>query len=415
MNLQKRMGDGIMLLQFRFKNYMSFKDEAILDMTATSIKEHQDTLIEVNGNKILPVAAVYGANASGKSNIFGAFYAMKRDVLKWNVEENHYYIVPFVFGKNLIDEPSEFEVCILIGEKEYRYGFARDYKTVQEEWLFEKKFSSNKVKEKCIYYRNSNKLIKSETNQREKKEINFTFSMTTESELLLSNLGKRKVSKYCIIYEWFSLTSTVCNFSRDDEEDMLVQVATEMLYENQNQEYPLYDDILSLLKEFDEAIKGIKIEKEKSRNEEEYNVFIIHECEDGETIKYPLNAESSGTIKLFSLAAWLIFAIEHGEVLFVDELDARLHPLVLRYIVRLFTDKEKNIGNGQIIFSAHNLICLNSTDLRRDEIWFVEKNNQQSRLYSLYDFKEDESVIRSDLNFGKNYLSGRFGAIPYQD
>ena len=102
--------------------------------------------------------------------------------------------------------------------------------------------------------------------------------------------------------------------------------------------------------------------------------------------------------------------METGKPIFVDELDSKLHPLLLRYIVRQFHDKNVNKNGGQLIFSSHNIICLNSKDLRRDEIWFVEKENQESKLYSLYDFRD--SGARNDLEFGKNYLSGRFGAIP---
>lgn len=419
MKLQKYGGDRIMLLQFRFKNYMSFKDEAVLDMTATSIKEHQDTLIEVNGSKILPVAAVYGANASGKSNLFRAFNVMTEVVLGKVTKKSS--IIPYVFNSKTWEEPSEFEVSILIGLKEYRFGFLKNRKKVFEEWLYEKKFSKNTVKEKCIYHRindTEDKIVLSETNEKERREIFFVASMNSDSELIMTGIGKRKKSKFHNIYNWFDITNYNMNFSDDSDELSSIDSIAEVLYPLQKENNQVFNDIVNLLIEFDEAIVGMKIDKDQNGDvEQEYKVYIIHRNEDNkkEGNAVSINVESSGTKKLLSIAFWLIFAIQVGGVLFVDELDAKLHPLVLRYIVRLFTDKEKNIGKGQIIFSAHNLVCLDSTDLRRDEIWFVEKNNQQSSLYSLYDFKEDESAIRSDLNFGKNYLSGRFGAIPYQD
>lgn len=419
MNLQTYKKVRIMLLQFRFKNYMSFKDEAILDMTATNIKEHQNTLFEINGNKILPVAAIYGANASGKSNIFKAFYAMSDAVSGNEIKRNN--VISYVFDDKTRKEPSEFEVSILIDSKEYRYGFIKNRQVVFEEWLFEKKFSKNNVKEKCIYYRVNNKennRIKSEANEKEKEEIYFISSMTSENELLITNIGKRNKSKYCNIYQWFTFTQQHMNFSDDHEENQTIRAVAKLLYsaqENDKDNY-IFEDMLKLLKKFDEAIVGIKVDKDTDNDiSEEYRIYTIHETKQGGKMKVSLDVESSGTKKLFSLASWLIISINLGGVLFVDELDAKLHPLVLRYIVLLFTDREINIGQGQIIFSAHNLICLNSSDLRRDEIWFVEKNNQESSIYSLYDFKEDENAIRSDLNFGKHYLSGRFGAIPFQD
>jgi len=104
-----------------------------------------------------------------------------------------------------------------------------------------------------------------------------------------------------------------------------------------------------------------------------------------------------------------------GTVMFVDELDSKLHPLVIRKIIQMFSDRNKNKGKGQIIFSSHNLVSLDSSDLRRDEIWFVEKHEQKSVLYSLYDFKDyNQNSVRADLSFGKHYLAGRFGAIPFQ-
>ena len=113
------------------------------------------------------------------------------------------------------------------------------------------------------------------------------------------------------------------------------------------------------------------------------------------------------------LAWYLLYALLYGGTLFIDELDSKLHPLLLRYIVKLFKNKDINKTGGQLIFSSHNLICLDSSDLRRDEIWFIEKQNQKSTMFSLYDFKEES--IRKDLDFGKHYLSGRFGAIPFNE
>ena len=108
----------------------------------------------------------------------------------------------------------------------------------------------------------------------------------------------------------------------------------------------------------------------------------------------------------------LLISLKYGRPCIIDELDSKLHPLLLRYIIKMFSDKSIN-GGGQLIFSSHNLVCLDSRDLRRDEIWFVEKNNQKSTIFSLYDFKDE--TIRKDLDFGKHYLNGRFGAVPFND
>ncbi|MDD3569591.1 MAG: ATP-binding protein [Lachnospiraceae bacterium] len=415
MKIETSKGGVGMLLQFRFKNYKSFAEDTILDMTATTIRDNDKSLITVNDNKILPVASIYGANASGKSNVFGAFRAMQSDVLNsYDKDKNHLLIRPFVFCKQQKEEPTEFEVSIYIKEedKEYRYGFTRDQNKVYEEWLFEKKFTkSTRVKEKCIYYRkNSQQEVETDLkSKKEKEEINFLNSMVSETELLLTALGKRRKIRYFAIYDWFYYNTWCMDYSNDKDEIKWTDIFTEVFYENLSS----LEDVVKVLQKFDTSILDLKIEKEKGKDLDEiFKIYSFHACDGGEPEKVPFESESSGTKKIFLLLVLIRLSINLGRVLFIDELDAKLHPLALRYIVRMITDREKNVGNGQLIFASHNLVCLDSSDLRRDEIWFVEKNSQKSSLYSLYDFKED---ARADLSFGKNYLSGRFGAIPFQD
>lgn len=415
MNMTKYKKEGhIMLLQFKFKNFKSFAEEATIDMMATGIKEHSNSLIDVNGNLVLPVAAIFGANASGKSNIFKAFKAMCVDILGvFEKNEKHNNIRSFIFDDKLSKEPTEFQVCVNIDDKEYRYGFTRNQTEVFEEWLFEKKFvKGTRSKEKCVYYRENMIIETKTTNKKEKDEISFVFSMLSENDLLLTLLGKRGKSKYTNLYEWFQSVAQFQDFSDDYDERVSTLMAAEFLYDKE----VLLNDVVSLLQAFDKSIVNLKIENEKDSNlNDSYQVYSYHLNSKNEIIKIPFSSESSGTQKIFSLATWLMFSINAGMVLFVDELDAKLHPLALRYLIRLFTNKNTNQGKGQLIFSSHNLVCLDSSDLRRDEIWFVEKNNQQSTIFSLYDFKCDDDTIRSDVNFGKNYLSGRFGAIPFLD
>lgn len=144
-----------------------------------------------------------------------------------------------------------------------------------------------------------------------------------------------------------------------------------------------------------------------------YEIYSVHENENGEKIRFPFNNESKGTQKILTLSVWILLSLNMGTVLFIDELDAKLHPLILRYILKLYTNLDDNKQNGQLIFSSHNLVCLDSNDLRRDEIWFVEKEKQKSTMFSLYDFKTYDSANYTDFDFGKHYLNGRFGAIPF--
>jgi AAA15 family ATPase/GTPase len=329
-------------------------------------------------------------------------------------DEKHDLIEPYIFSAKSENEPCEFEVCINVEDKEYRYGFTRDQVKVYKEWLFEKKFAKNtRAKEKCVYFRDTDtkKLITDSISAKEKEEIEYVNSMTDKSCLIITDIGKRAKSKYSKIYDWFYGTSIGLDFSDDYDENSGIKLAVNML-----DKFSVFNKMTTeLLQKFDDSILEIEVRKEKgSDSKEELVVYTKHSYEGKDDKWLPLERESGGTKKIFALTIFLLYSIETGRVLLADELDSKLHPLVLRYIVQMFTDKKINFGSGQLIFSAHNLICLDSSDLRRDEIWFVEKNNQKSTLYSLYDFKEDDCSIRSDLSFGKNYLSGRFGAIPFQ-
>jgi len=411
----KENGD-FMLLRFTFKNFKSFCDEAVLDLTASSITEHKDSLITVNNIDILPIAAIFGANGSGKSNLLDAIFAMESEVSGYGSKnEKESFIIPYYFDDKLKNSPSEFEICIYSKElkKEFRYGFSRTSKEVFEEWLFYKTFSKTPTnKEKCVFYRKKNTKLESDlSNKNEIKEIEFVSSVTTSNELIITNIGKREKCKYDFVYKWFNENSLLIDFSLFNEsQGYRDQELLELLYEN-NDDLSKVEKIISLV---DPSIVGLNIKKELDYKMNDYFViYSKHKKSDSSIIEIPFSAESCGTKKMLSLALNFSYSLENGGTLFIDELDSKLHPLLLRYIVQMYTDKSKNKGGGQLIFSSHNLICLDSSDLRRDEIWFVEKNNQKSTMFSLYDFKEE--TIRKDLDFGKHYLNGRFGAVPFND
>lgn len=400
-----------MLLQFRFKNYKSFPDEITIDLMATNIKEHQNTLLEVNGIKVLPVAAVFGANASGKSNLFLAFNSMKTTVLYSNNQNKLISVVPYIFNINLIELPTEYEVSINIGDLEYRYGFECNKDEIISEWLFKKPFVKNtRAKEKLVFYREKDTVEFGKLTENELEELEYAHNMALKSQLFLNIVGNRNKVQLADIYNWFN-NSYSFNMADSHTENMLNDVNVEYLYHNKI----IKDSTEELIKTIDPDILGLKIESYKDENlNEKFKCYSVHRVDNGQTVSIPFDIESSGTKKILSIAVGMFLTLRNGSTFFVDELDAKLHPLLLRYIVQLFTNKKINIANSQIVFSAHNIVCLDSSDLRRDEIWFVEKNNQKSQLFSLYDFKLDNNSIRSDLSFGKHYLAGRFGAVPFQ-
>lgn len=413
MDIQRGKEVNGMLLQFKFKNFRSFADEAVLDLTATNIKENISSLIEKNGVKVLPLAAIFGANASGKSNLFLAFESMKNDVIGTYDSKKNPSIIQYIFDEKIHNEPTEFEVSLNIADKEYRYGIVRNQVKVFEEWLFCKNFSKNtKSKEKLIYYREGSKIALGQISKAEAKELEYIGSMETEGQLLMTAIGKREKCTYASIFKMFQMGFSIINFSDEFDEIFWRDAFAQISFEDKE----CLEYTKNLLNKIDPSIIGLEVKKEKDEKlNDKLKWYSIHKDSNGEEMHLPIESESGGTKKILSIALDTILALQSGMTVFIDELDSKMHPLVLRYIIQMFSNPEINKGRGQLIFSSHNLVCLDSSDLRRDEIWFVEKENQKSTLFSLYDFKTTEESIRSDLNFSKHYLAGRFGAIPFQD
>lgn len=442
-----------MLLSFRVRNYKSIADEMWIDFRATNQKDHLDTLIHEGKVKILPVIAIYGANASGKSNIFKALSAMRNRIegaLKKDVitsDDIAPYIVPFMFDETYINGATLFEIELIIDKTEYRYGFECTKHKIYEEWLFMKKDSE----EECIFYRNDEIIEIPFKHKSIHKEISHCYSMASENDLLITGLNKRASSNLKMIREnietdkfaiekremsvghlkieleilnFFNVIkmfdSLSFDFSDDDTESVLIDGLGSNFIEFSNKgelsAQNMIDDIKEMVAIVDSSIVDITVEEETDSDLNiNYRVFTHHLDNKGKKIKVNFDTESNGTRKFIALYSWIGLCLKSGVSIICDEIDIKLHPLLLRRIIKMFTDKEQNPKGAQLIFSAHNLICLDSSDLRRDEIYFVEKNNQKTEIYSMSDIKIKGETVRADLDFGKNYLTGRFGAIPFNN
>lgn len=407
-----------MLLNFRVKNFKNFAEDVELNMLASSIKEHSESLIDANGVKVLPIASFFGANGCGKSNFMEAFAVMHDLILGLGKKDQQSglkeLITPFIFNKNNLGVPTEFEITVYDSstKKEYRYGFSATKQKIMEEWLFIQTFSTTKnLKEKCIFYREDGETLKSDINNSELKEIDFVNSLTKNDELLLTNIGKRRSSKYAFVFNWIEGKNIFINYSDESNYSFYsndAQSIFDLLYSEQD----ILDEVASFLNVIDDSIHSVVIKKEMDNQmNTKFTPYSVHYDDENNRLEIPFTSESCGTRKMLVLMFHLFYALVCGRTIFADELDSKLHPLILRRIVRMFRDKKQNIGGGQLIFTSHNLICLDSSDLRRDEIWFIEKKNQRATLFSLYDFKETN--VRNDLSFGKHYLNGRFGAVPF--
>lgn len=409
-----------MLIQFNFENYKSFKDKVILDLTAAKMKEYSDRIVLVAGEKLLPVAAIYGANASGKSNVYRAFKFMADYVIQsfnYGDEEDSYkYVkaIPFLFSDDSELEDSCFEVYFTVPgdktEKEYNYGFCIGKNGITEEWLNSKAKTARKFSP--VFYREESTATMDLSGL--PKESRENIEIALESHALIVSLGaKLKVGKCKLVRDWF-LGNRFADFGNDFDDFFL----RNKLPKDFVTDAKVREDVVKFLSSFDETIKDFHIEKVpvvEDGKENRYKVTTLHKkIGSDHYAEIPLREESSGTLKMFSLYQGLKDVLQNGGVYFIDELNARLHPLLVRNFILSFLNPEMNTKHAQLIFTTHDTWQLSNQLLRRDEIWFTEKDkNGVSSLYSLADFVDDEgSRIRKDESYEKNYLIGKYGAIP---
>lgn len=411
-----------MLLQFCFSNYRSFEGEGILDMRASGSNELSSHVRNNLNERVLSVTAIYGANASGKSSVFEAFQFMALCVLESlsfsdDDKKNPYKLKvdSFKFSKSR-EKPSEFEINYIDkkGKKElyYNYGFKIDNSGILEEYLTSNTKTGVKRNEDYTY------IFKREKNQKlyldssiEKFRENLEISLK-EKTLLVSLGAKLNIDEFIRVRTWF-INTEVINFSNSLYGAFLENILPNNIIESEE----VRKNLVSFINSFDDSIIDIEVEKISAIDENDkdnYRVFTIHKSDKGtSTARISMNEESSGTKKMFSLYQTLLDVLRKGGVFFADELDIKLHPLLMRNILLTFTDKEKNPNNAQLIFTTHNTIYMDMDLLRRDEIWFVEKNNGVSNLYSLDDITNEKGEkVRKDSNYEKHYLLGNYGAIP---
>jgi len=409
-----------MLIQFNFKNFKSFRNEASLDLSAAKMTEFSDRVVSEGNDKILPMAAIYGANASGKSNIYNAFEYMADYVVesfKYGDEEEkfeEYRPTPFLFDSVSNDAESSFEVYFTIpgdkAEKTYNYGFCVDRHGVTEEWLNSKAKTARKYT--SIFYRSTEENTLDLSGLPKSSRANIQVAL--EKQVLIVSLGaKLKVTKCKDIRDWF-----MANEFADFGDPFTNFFLSRRLPKGFVDDASVQKKVIEYFASFDEHIKDFEIEKlphDADSKEETYKISSLHKKIDSDTFAaIPLSMESAGTLKMFALYPELQDVLEKGSVFFIDELNARLHPLLVRNFLLTFLNPEINTKHAQLIFTTHDTWQLSNQLLRRDEVWFTEKDEQGiSKLYSLADFVDESGTrIRKDESYEKNYLIGKYGAIP---
>lgn len=395
-----------MLITFKYKNFKSFKNENILDLEATTLKEHEYNVVKMKNVNLLTMAAIYGANASGKSNVLQAFEYMKNMILINNdsmeysqIKEENIY--SFMMNKY----PISLEVEIVSKDgKIYKYGFESLNDKIKSEWMYEKKIN----KFYTIFERKENSVSMKSNNK------NNRYDNLDDKTLFLSIYTKidRKNSDFNNVYQWF-INTDYLDLDNTKIENFINNTISTKILNDSNYKAELQNFISAL----DLGIEEIKTIPESMNDLPKSNgvvkIELLYRVENNKIKSLPLELESDGTRKMIYLFDYLIAALKKGMTLFIDDLDTKLHPLLTRYIINLFHNKEINISNAQLIYTTHDVTNLNKETFRRDEIWFTEKDNSGvSEIYSLSDYKIDNVKIRNDATFNKDYLTGRYGAIP---
>ncbi|MEG1294048.1 MAG: ATP-binding protein [Clostridium sp.] len=413
-----------MLLMFKVKNYTSFKNESILDMRATAYVQHPSHVIPINDKTgLLKTTALYGANASGKSNLISAMFFFEQYVFSQfiNKKENEDFetldskmkmkLEPFLLSDEKNDA-SEFDIIFVHNGKQIQYGYECTSKEVLNEWLF--------INDKKVFER-----------------VGTELSFGSKYQKMLGSYKKLPAERlYLAVLEYFlddeakeAVLGDFISFFNDE-----YNVFTEILFEStvkglagmvglsrkivSNKVYR--EKVEHYLRLIDVGIKRLDVQTETIVNErtgkkkKEKVVRTVHDIYDetgnvvGEKF-FDLQQESTGTLRFLAYIQNIIEMISKGGVFIVDEMSARLHPLLTKLIVDIFSSEQNK--KAQLIFTTHDISLLNFNQFRRDEVVFVDKNERgESSLYALSDLK-----VREDATFSKDYLQGKYGAIPIFD
>lgn len=413
-----------MLLEFRVKNFRSLRGEQVLSFVAGADRTYRDTHCIATGNKGIPyvtrAAVVYGANATGKSNLMFALVTMRNLVaMSTKLPEPLFaeQYTPFRLDEGSATEPTEMEVTVMLGGVRYQYGFAYDAQRIRSEWLiayrhgkgqrwFERTYDGRKQAEAwapfSAYFKGARETWK---------------KATRPQALFLTTAAQLNSEQLMPVLDWFVNGITLLTQPGDLSPQATLRALEDPAFKAR---------ILELLRAADIHVADIQVERRPGQqfefrlapgkptevlasNGEIPDVQFLHRKADGELVAFDRRFESAGTQRLFAYAGPVLEAIEQGRLLVIDELDRSLHPLLARFIVRLVHNPAVSRKAAQLWITTHDTTLLDTDLLRRDQIWFVEKDEHQaSRLYPLSDYRP-----RKNEALERGYLMGRYGGIPF--
>ena len=440
-----------MLIEFKVKNFRSFSDEQTLSMVAGGAKRDKtrpENLIDCGEISLVKAAAIYGANASGKSNVIKAISVMQTFVIssamQMNLGDPIREVDPFRLSQETLDQPSSFQTVILLDGTQYTYGFSVNAVRVLDEWL-EVLPSGGRTARWIDRRMDDSGQSHWSIGGPLKKDATLLREKTRDNGLVLSRGADLNIEELKELYLWFRNRVEVHDLSdRTDVVSMSMGTAKRAAKEE-----PFRQRVARMLRDADVGINGMRIseqsiptlsdsapgippdgspESEANALKElflvrrrasyeaggKYSVATQHAMPGTDTfVDFRMDEEeSNGTQRLFALAEPIFRAFDDGHLLVLDELDCSMHPNMTRKLLDLFQSDTANKTGAQLIFATHDSSLLDSGLLRRDQIWFTEKDEYQAtQLYSLYDFSvKDRPRKQSALE--RNYLAGKMGAVP---
>jgi AAA15 family ATPase/GTPase len=439
-----------MLVQLAIENYKSIEKEIVLKMMASGLKGHPNHKVKTKFNEpaeLLRLGALYGANASGKTNLIETVLFVQNLIVEGTQPGELIDSKPFKLSKKFRSSPTTIEFVVYLEGQLYTYGFSVTKKEVVEEWLFAQRPGA---KERKLFERiskNDQALVKTgkslEAEDYSKKVLEMVARSTRVNQLYLHELVDKNHPGIRNLIDWFKNSLTVIpavapyrqltlravkdldftdfvsrilkrvgtGIERVESRERKVDIERDLIM------YPkaLREQMSAKLNEM-EADQGIFISSElmqrvyERRDGEifEYRLETIHKDKEGNEVAFEMEDESDGTLRLMHLIPLLADIKKESKVVFVDELDRRMHPLLSKTLIRLFDEINPDENNSQLFFTTHDTNLFDQDLLRRDELWVMEKNNYgATNLKSIHEFK-----IRNDKKLDKDYLLGRFGGVP---
>lgn len=391
-----------MLCQFSFINFRSYKDETTFDFQASNLAEFNDSLISSDkASDVLPISVIYGPNGGGKTNLLAALSAVISMVVSPVYElgktsgsiiiQQKTELMPYIFDDTSKNEPTEFQLFFRVNNNEYRYYVAVLNGLIVSESLYRKTIGGKKP---AFLFDRENENIEVGPTIKSKSINTSVNPKMPYISFLAINYSIPEINE---VMGWFE-SCIIRSYANPVAESQI------LLTENEDSK----KRFINMMNDMGIEISGYRYDKESDQ-------FLLQRIVGNKEYDIPFINESDGTRKLFAALPVIILALREGRLIIIDELDAKLHPKLLRYVIKLFTNPEINKNGAQLLFTSHDLTTMKNTIFRRDEIWFAALNDENSsEIFSLYDIRrEDNEHVNNTAAYDKQYLEGRYGADPY--